>query len=254
CRASWLALFRAAAARQPEGRRTMRREPGQQGPFDSGRYSCWFFSWGGEVTIVLQEIALTEASAARHQGAMSRESLHPPPVRCSASFGLLCCRAGTRTAQHHQSPRLPPSFGCSALHQIAGAVLAASDRALPSQRATRIVVLDGVEARFQSHVAGLGLTWNRLPGPVLLAAAPLMANPGRRWLNSPDHRLPPSTGASHRPHWAIFSANMIVLEVPSWIATRRVPPNQKAMLVVWGLPTATSGLLARRPLPKTWKL
>jgi hypothetical protein len=59
-------------------------------------------------------------------------------------------------------------------------MLAGSDRALPSQRATKIAVLDGVEARFQSHVAGFGRTWNMLPGPVLLAAAPLMANPGRR--------------------------------------------------------------------------
>jgi hypothetical protein len=59
-------------------------------------------------------------------------------------------------------------------------VLAASDRALPSQRATRIAVLEVVEARFQSHVAGFAPTWNMLPGPVLLAAAPLMANPGRR--------------------------------------------------------------------------
>ena len=77
-------------------------------------------------------------------------------------------------------PRSPPSFGWSALHQIAGVVLAVSDRELPSQRATKIAVLDGVDARFQSHVAGFALTWNMLPGPVLLAAAPLMANPGRR--------------------------------------------------------------------------
>src|SRR5258708_7224546 len=82
--------------------------------------------------------------------------------------------------ERQKSPRLPPPFGCSALHQIAGAVLAASDRALPSQRATRIAVLDGVEARFQSHLAGFGWTWNILPGPVLLGVAPLMANPGRR--------------------------------------------------------------------------
>ena len=74
----------------------------------------------------------------------------------------------------------PPSFGCRALHHIAGAMVAASDRTLPSQSATRITALDAVEARFQSHVAGSAPTWNRLPGPVLLAAAPFMANPGRR--------------------------------------------------------------------------
>src|SRR5262249_43986101 len=163
-------------------------------------------------------------------------------------------QSGQRVRKRHQSPRLPPSFGCRALHQIAGAMVAASDRTLPSQSATSIAVLGTVEARFQSHVAGSAPTWNMLPGPVLLAAAPLMANPGRRWLNSHDHRLAPSTGASHRPHWAIFSANRIVLEVPSRMSDKRVRPNQKAMLVVFGLPSATSGLPARRPLPKTWKL
>src|SRR5262245_3976334 len=96
--------------------------------------------------------------------------------------------------RRHQSPRTRPSFGWSALHQIAGAVLAASDRVLPSQSATRIPVVEVVEARFQSHVAGLAPIWNMLPGPVLLAAAPLIANPGRRWLNSHDHRLAPLTG------------------------------------------------------------
>jgi hypothetical protein len=82
--------------------------------------------------------------------------------------------------QHHQAPRTPPSLGCKALHQMAGVVLAASDRALPSHNATRIALLDGVDARFQSHVAGSGLSWNIHAGPVLLGAAPLMANPGRR--------------------------------------------------------------------------
>ncbi len=51
-------------------------------------------------------------------------------------------------------------------------MLARTDRALPSHKATRIAVLDGVEARFQSQVAGFGLTWNMLLGPVLLAGAP----------------------------------------------------------------------------------
>src|SRR5262249_55198551 len=143
----------------------------------------------------------------------------------------------------YHSPMGPPSFGCRALHQIAGAVLAASDRALPSHRATRIALLDVVEARFQSHVAGLALIWKRLPGPVLLAEAPLMAKPARRWLNSHDHSPAPSISACHWPHWATFSANMIVLEVPSWMVGRRVRPNQKAMLVVLGLPDPTSGLV-----------
>src|SRR5262245_62562599 len=81
-----------------------------------------------------------------------------------------------------------------------------------------------------------------------------MANPGRRWWNSHDHRLAPSTGPSHRPHWAIFSANRTVFEVPSPTPDRRVRPNQNPMLVVLGLPAATSGLVATWPLPNTWKL
>ena len=48
----------------------------------------------------------------------------------------------------HQSPSIPPSSGRSALHQIAGVVLAATGRALPSHSATRIALLDGVEAVF----------------------------------------------------------------------------------------------------------
>jgi hypothetical protein len=47
-------------------------------------------------------------------------------------------------------PRPPPSFGCSAIHQIVGATLDASDRTLPSQAATRIAALDDVDARYQS--------------------------------------------------------------------------------------------------------
>jgi len=58
-------------------------------------------------------------------------------------------------------------------------VLTDSDRTLPSHNATRIALVDGVEARCQSHTEGFGLTWNRLPSPVLKGEAPVIANPGR---------------------------------------------------------------------------